>query len=296
VAVVCPSSRADPGRLRAGCAILRDLGLDVVVDELAFDGRGPGDLAGSDGDRARVLETAWRDPGVAGVVCARGGYGAARLLDHVRWDLMAQAEPKVLLGSSDATVLHQAFAARLGVATLFGPMPATAGFGDGAGPPDPVTLAHLRASLLQPEQVMAFGSPGARPLSGGRARGITVGGTLTLLAALVGCPESVPAAGAIVFLEDTGEEPRRIDQMLTQLLRARWFAGVAGVVAGTWVKCGPSEQVVAVLQDRLCPLGVPVLTGLDFGHGLPQLTIPLGVEAELDADAGTLTLTSPALR
>ncbi|WSY19089.1 LD-carboxypeptidase (plasmid) [Embleya sp. NBC_00896] len=297
VAVVSPCSPADPERLRAGCAVLGGLGLDVVVGEHALDEIAPGHLAGTDRDRARDLERAWRDPDIAAVVCARGGYGATRLLDHLRWDLMAEAEPKILLGSSDVTALHQAFATRLGVATLFGPMPATAGFVTAAGVPDDGTLAHLRTALFAPEDALVFASPRAHCLVAGRARGVTTGGTLTLLAAAVGCPESAPTAtGAIVLLEDTGEQPYRIDRMLTQLLRAGRFAGAAGVVAGTWTDCGPADRVAAVLRERLAHLGVPVLAGLDFGHGRPQLTVPLGVEAELDAGAGTLTLTSAALR
>ncbi|WP_371494243.1 LD-carboxypeptidase [Kitasatospora sp. NBC_00374] len=296
VAVVCPSGPADPARLLADCAVLRSLGLDVVLGEHALGPARSGYLAATDQDRAHDLEDAWLDPEIAAVVCARGGYGSARVLEHLRWDLMAGVAPKILLGSSDATSLHRAFATRLRVVTLFGPMPATAGFGPAGEPPDERTLAHLRTTLFSPEDALAFTSAHPSAPTPGRARGITTGGTLSLLAAAAGCAEAAPAAGAIVLLEDTGEEPYRIDRMLTQLLRAGWFAGAASVATGSWTECGPPGEVAAVLHDRLAPLGVPVLTGLDFGHGQPQLTVPLGVEAELDTEAGTLTLTSAALR
>lgn len=297
VAVVCPAGPVEAERLRIGCAVLADLGLEVVPGAHVLDGQGPGYLAGTDRDRAHDLEDAWRDPDIDAIVCARGGYGAARALDLLCWESMAAAEPKVFLGSSDVTSLHTAFAARLGVVTLFGPMPATAGFGAVDGiPPDPGTLAHLRATLFSPEDAMELGSAEARPLVAGRARGVTTGGTLSLVVGSLGCPESSPAGGAIVLFEDIGEQPYRIDRLLTQLLRSGWFAGVAGIATGSWADCGSIEQIDAVLRDRLTPLGVPVLAGLDFGHGRRQLTMPLGVEADLDADAGTLTLTSAALR
>ncbi|MYS80893.1 LD-carboxypeptidase [Streptomyces sp. SID5474] len=297
VAVVCPGSPVDPGRLHAGCAVLSDLGLEVVLGAHVLDRQESGYLAGTDRGRARDLEDAWCDPAIAAIVCARGGYGAARVLDLLSWEAMAAAEPKVLLGASDVTALHAAFAARLGVVTLFGPMPATAGFGAAAGKaPDPGTLAQLRATLFAPEDAVELASPDVHALVAGRARGVTTGGTLSLVAGSIGCPESSPATGAIALFEDIGEQPYRIDRLLTQLLRSGWFAGVAGVVTGTWTDCGPVERVEAVLRDRLSPLGVPVLAGLSFGHGPRQLTVPLGVEADLDADAGTLTLTAAALR
>jgi muramoyltetrapeptide carboxypeptidase len=129
---------------------------------------------------------------------------------------------------------------------------------------------------------------------GGRARGVLVGGTLALLANTVGTPEHRPARGGLAVLEDVAEPAYRIDSMLTQLLRTGWFDGVAGIVLGSWRDSGPGAH--DTLVERLAPLGVPLVSGLPFGHAVPQLTVPLGVVAELDADAGSLTLLQPALR
>jgi muramoyltetrapeptide carboxypeptidase len=288
-AVVAPSGVVDRNRLDRGCEVLRGIGLSVTVAEHVLDQDGY--LAGSDRDRAADLQRAWLDPAVAAVVCARGGYGATRVLDHLDWATMAAAEPKVFLGGSDLTALHGAFAARLGVATLFGPMPATQLLGNGE--PNLTSLQHLRDTLLAPEAVRVLGGAGTTAVEGGRAHGVTCGGTLTLLAAAAGTPDLRYASGGIALLEDVGEEPYRIDRMLTQLLRAGWFDGVSGVALGSWVRCG--EGAADVLAERLSPLGVPLLAGLPFGHGRPQLTVPLGVPAELDADAGTLTCDLPAL-
>ncbi|MGH8870249.1 MAG: S66 peptidase family protein, partial [Actinomycetes bacterium] len=245
-----------------------------------------GYLAGDDADRAADLQAAWCDPGVAAIMCARGGYGVARMLDHLDWEALAGAAPTALLGSSDVTALHLAVGTRLGVVSYFGPMPAGRLLSgtDGA---DPATVAGLYEALCGTDRLVLTG-PHARPLVPGAATGVTSGGTLSLLAAALGTGDLRPATGSIVLLEDVTEAPYRVDRMLTSLLRAGWFTGVAGIALGSWERCG--EGVHDVLAERLSPLGVPVLAGLAVGHDAPQLTLPLGVPARLDADAGTLTV------
>lgn len=292
VAVIAPSGPAEPARLEAGCALLRDLGLDAVVGKHALDRvnlGAPGPvregwhrLAGGDADRAADLQSAWCDPRVRAVVCARGGYGATRVLDHLDWDALAAATaasgaPKILHGSSDITALHAAFGTRLGVTTSFGPMPAGLLADD---EPDTDTLAALRAALFGGPVTL----PGTHALSPGRAEAPLTGGTLSLLAALAGTPYAPPpAAGRIVFLEDVTEAPYRIDRMLVQLLQSGWFDGAAGVALGTWRDCGDPAELDAVFAARLGPLGVPVLAGLPAGHGPRQLTLELGAPAVLTA-------------
>jgi len=280
IAVVAPSGPADPARLDRGCAVLRGLGLDVVVGKHALD-RAPSGLtylAGADAERAADLQAAWCDPRVAAVFCARGGYGAARVLDHLDWTEMSRAAPKLLHGSSDITALHVAFGRRLSVPTSFGPMVATA-----IADAEPEGLAHLREWLFGP------GAPvhGTHALRGGRASGVLTGGNLALLTSLLGTPYSPePAAGRLAFLEDVDEAPYRVDRMLTQLLQAGWFDDVAGIALGTWTGCGDvTGDLGAVFADRLTPLGVPILAGLPVGHGPRQLTVRLGAGAVLDADA-----------
>lgn len=290
VAVVAPSGHIDAGRLDRGVAVLRSWGLDVRVGGSVL--ARTRHHAGGDAERAADLQAAWCDPGVAAVLCARGGSGAARLVDRLDWAAMRAAGPKVLVGFSDVTVLHEAVAHHLGLVSLFGPMPASAVF---AGPaPDPLTADHLRRTLFDPQSVRVLAADTTACHVGGRARGVTVGGTLALLANTVGTAESRPAGGAVVVLEDIAEPAYRLDSMLTQLLRTGWFDEVAGVVLGSFTDCG--DEAVETVVERLEVLGVPLVSGLPFGHGVPQLTVPLGVEADLDADAGTLTMRQPALR
>jgi muramoyltetrapeptide carboxypeptidase LdcA involved in peptidoglycan recycling len=315
VAVVAPSGPVEPRRLAAGRAALRDLGLEVVVGRHVLarvslaetEPVPPGwyALAGADADRAADLRDAWCDPDVRAVLCARGGYGATRVLDHLDWAAMAAASaahgPKILHGSSDITALHVTFGRRFGVSTFFGP-PVTSLLADR----DPVSTEHARSALFgRPEPVR-----GLRTLAGGCAEGALTGGTLSLLAALAGTPHAaapnagappagspdtdaphagVPANGRVAILEDVNEEPYRIDRMLGQLLQAGWFDGVAGIALGSWIGCGGSAELDAVFQARLGPLGVPIVAGLPVGHGSPQLTVELGAPFRLDAGAKLLT-------
>ncbi len=291
VAVVAPSGPVPEDRLEAGLDILRGWDLDPVVAPhvLGRHGELPY-LAAGDAERAADLQSVWCDPAVDAVICARGGYGVQRMVDSLDWEAMRAAGPKVFVGFSDITALHEAFAVRLGLVTLHGPMAAGLDFVKSARAQD-----HLRATLFTPETVRTLVSDGTA-LVPGRARGVTLGGCLSLLASDRGTPHARPSArGGLLCLEDVGEETYRLDRDLTQLLRAGWLDGVHGLLLGSWARCEPYEGVRTLLADRLGGLGVPVAEQFGFGHCDDGLTVPFGVAAELDADAGTLTLDEPAL-
>ncbi|WP_084467255.1 S66 peptidase family protein [Actinokineospora inagensis] len=292
VAVVAPSGPVDAALLAAGVAELESWGLRVRVGAHVLD-RHPTlpYLAGTDADRAADFQRAWCDPAVSAVICARGGYGAQRVLDLLDWHELAAAAPKVFVGSSDATCLHDAIGARLGVVTLFGPMIAGTLF-------DAEARAHLRATLFEPEGVSRLTGPRTATAGHGVARGVTVGGNLSLVVGelgVAGTDANRAPDGAIVLLEDVTEAPYRVDRMLTQLLRAGWFTGVSGIALGSWERCGDLAAVSAVVEDLLGGLGLPMVWELGFGHCPGQLTVPLGVDAVLDADDGTLTVVGAAL-
>ncbi|MFI5806862.1 LD-carboxypeptidase [Streptomyces sp. NPDC051561] len=298
VSIVAPSGPVPEDRLEEGLGILRGWGLEPVVMPHVRD-RHPRFpyLAGDDMARARDLTEAWCDPSTDAVLCARGGYGVQRMVDLADWGAMRGAtarrgRPKAFVGYSDITALHEAFAVRMGVATLHGPMTATLTFLK-----DAATQESLRATLFEPETVRVLGLPSARPLVPGRAHGVTLGGCVSLLAADLGTPGARPSArGGLLVIEDIGEEAYRLDRILTQLLRSGWLDGVAGIALGSWVDCGVYEtEIRPLFQDRLGGLGVPVVEELGFGHGATALTVPLGVPGVLDAGAGTLTVEGPAL-
>jgi muramoyltetrapeptide carboxypeptidase len=273
VAVVAPCGPVDPGAMARGVRVLGGLGLKVIIGAHVLDRDRY--LAGSDAVRAADLSEAWCDPAVSAVFCARGGYGATRILDLLDWDALRAAGPKTLVGSSDVTALHRAFAVELGLTSLFGPMPANALLSDPAGP-EPRTFEHFTAALAgDPPPVT-----GDRVIAFGEVTAPVTGGNLSLLAALCGTPYELVARGRIVLLEDVGEEPYRIDRMLTQLLQSGALDGAAGFVLGSWVDCGDPYPV---LEEFLAPLGVPVIAGLPVGHGTPQFSVLLGALGVIDA-------------
>jgi muramoyltetrapeptide carboxypeptidase len=288
VALVAPAGPVPHDQLDAGSAVLESWGLQVRLMPHVRDVHPVHEyLAGSDEARAEDFSAAWAASDVRAIVCVRGGYGSQRMLDLVDWSALRTAEPKVLVGYSDVTALHQAIATELGVVTLHGPMSGTGSFVNSSAAQE-----HLRATLFEPESVQVLVSPSARPLVGGVAVGVTTGGCVSMLTTSVATPTSQTARNGLVLLEDVDEKAYRIDSYLIHLRRSGWFDGAAGVVLGSWADCEPVEDVIT---DVLGDLGVPILGDLGFGHGADSITVPLGVVAELDADAGQLTLDQPAL-
>jgi muramoyltetrapeptide carboxypeptidase len=290
LAVLCVSGPVDPEPLAAGLDALRFAGLDPVTYPSARD---PGTmrpyLAGDDAMRAGDLRAALTDPGIAGILFARGGYGAQRTLEAMDWDGLAGLPPKLLAGYSDVTAVLEAVAVRFGWASLFSPM---AAIRDGAAH---YSFGSLLRTLMRPDQATAIRYPQAVTMVPGVARGVTAGGTLSLLTSSLGTATSRPARGGILLLEDVGEEPFRVDRMLTQLRRSGYLDGVAGIVAGTFSGCGPPELIQDILAERLGVLAVPILAWANVGHGGPFQTFPLGIAAELDAGRATVRLLDPPL-
>jgi muramoyltetrapeptide carboxypeptidase len=291
VAVVATSGPVPEDRLAEGVRIISGWGVHVRLSEqvLARHDRLPY-LAGDDRRRRAALTAAWEDETVAAIVCARGGYGSARLLDGLDFGRLLAAGPKAVVGFSDATAIHQALAARLGLASVHGPVVTQLAGADTA------TVDRLRRILLDPESVEELLGPGpVRVISPGTSSGVLVGGNLRVVVSEVGTAGVRAARGGIVVLEDIGEEPYQVDEMLTQLIRSGWFDGVAGVVLGSFTDCGDADVLDRVFADRLGTLGVPVLSGFAAGHGETNLAFPLGVRARLDTDGPSLRLLQPAL-
>jgi muramoyltetrapeptide carboxypeptidase len=261
-----------------------------------------GYLAGTEAERLADFHAMFADPGVAAVFCVGGGYGTERLLDRIDYELVRK-NPKILLGYSDITGLHLALGKKSRLVTFHGPVALSS-------LPE-WTLAGLRKALFSAEPIGPVENPPEKDslspefprhtVSPGRARGRTVGGNLTLVSTTMGTPYEIDTKGKILLLEDTGEAPYRIDRMLVQLKLAGKLADAAGIVWGTCTDCEPSNSSFEInlsmselLDDLLGDLGKPVLAGLVFGHTKEKATIPLGVEAELDAGARTFSIVEPA--
>jgi muramoyltetrapeptide carboxypeptidase len=281
---------------------LQALGLRVRVGEHVMSRRGS--LGGTDRERADDLNAFLRDGDIHAIVPTRGGWGSARLLPLVDFDA-ARRNPKVVLGYSDITALLNGIHARTGLVTFHGP--------NGGGRWDGQSLDWMKRVLFAGEAV-TFSNPKTeddrnvltqiehriRTITPGRARGRLLGGNLSVLTTLLGSPYVPDFSGAILFLEDVGEAFYRVDRMMTQLGLSGILKGIRGFVFGTCSECSPGDgfgslTLEEIFADHIEPLGVPAWHGAMIGHGMPQWTLPVGADVEIDAGAGTLRLTEPAV-
>jgi muramoyltetrapeptide carboxypeptidase len=285
VRVVAPSSPFDPAALEKG--------LEVLSGRLGLRPRMRPDLAarraylaGDDARRAAEWREAVADPEARAIFCARGGYGAMRILPAVDPAALL-ARPKALVGFSDVTALH-AVLNRAGLATVHGPVVTQLG----RAPEDAVR--HLEALLFDGARgpdASDRPAPGAglvaeRTIRAGRASGPLLGGTLTLLAHLAGTPFAPRLEGAILLLEDVGEKPYRIDRCLTQLRLAGALDRLAGIAVGQLTACDDGDVLAAdVVREAALALGIPAIEGLPAGHDDANFAVPLGARATLVAPA-----------
>jgi muramoyltetrapeptide carboxypeptidase len=285
IGVVAPAGPVDEERLHRGVAEIERLGFGVRVAEGVLERKGF--TAGTVESRLRQLHGFFADPGVAAIVCARGGAGTVQLLPHLDRDLLRE-NPKPLLGYSDITLLHLEME-RLGLTSLHGPMVARE-LADGDIAYDRASLWHALTGEGDP---YASGPGDLVALAGGTGEGVLRGGCLSLLAAAAGTPWALRSVDepAILFLEDVDEKPYRIDRMLRQLRASGALRGVRGVVFGEMKGCAPGSHedyaLEEVLLEALDGLEVPVALGLSSGHTAhPNVTLPLGVRARLECGGG----------
>jgi len=301
VGLIAPASYTfDLWRLDDAALRVEALGLKPKFGKYVRGRRGF--LAGTERERLEDLHAMFADKDVAGVFCLQGGYGTPRLLDGLDYELIRK-NPKILLGYSDITGLHLAIHKKTGLVTFHGP--------NMIGALPPWSLELLKKALFVAESIGEVTNPQEqdplnrefpiRTVVPGTARGRIVGGNLTLISATMGTPYEIDTKNKILLLEDTGEAPYRIDRMLVQLRLAGKLQEAAGIVFGTCTDCAPSRSsfelslsLSEVLDELLGSLGKPVLAGLLFGHTKEKATIPIGVEAELDAGAKRLTILEAA--
>lgn len=277
VAIVAPASPFDREELLRGLAWLRTrYRLRIASSILSREGY----LAGTDERRASELSYAMTDPEVSAILCARGGYGAMRILDALPWEAFA-ARPKWLVGFSDVTALHIVANAR-GIPTVHGPN--VTGLGRSISPAERVALldaieGRSTAASWTALRVVHEGA-NRRP-----AEGVLFGGNLALVEAMAAAGRLVVPEGAVLVLEDVTERPYRIDRMLTALRIGGHLARASAIVFGGFTQCEPGADGVTyetVLAERTRELGVPVLAGAPFGHGSPNDAFVLGRRARVE--------------
>ncbi|MCX6151826.1 MAG: LD-carboxypeptidase [Ignavibacteriales bacterium] len=303
VGLIAPGSNITEDELNESVKNLEALGFKVVYrnDILAKHGY----LAGTDERRASEINEMFNRKDVSGIICARGGYGCARILHLIDYQTIKQ-NPKIIIGYSDITALLYAIFQKTGLVTFHGPV--------GISTFNNFSKQNFADVLLNPSSELILWnakdenenniSRKSAVIRSGKATGKMVGGNLSIVVSMIGTEYDIDTSGKIIFLEEVGEEPYRVDRMLTQMIQAGKFSKAAGIALGVFEKCEPKEKnaefnssfsLTEVLFDRLFNLGIPVLYGMSFGHITNKFTLPLGVTAQLNVDDQTLTLLETAV-
>lgn len=286
IGVVAPSGVFEREVLEQGLAVLSEMGYRYRLADELFARNGY--LAGDDSQRIGQLLQMFADPEVKAVMCARGGFGALRLLPYLDYDLIGDSA-KPFIGYSDITALHQAIFQKTGLVTFHGPMV------NGLDKADRTTRMAWKEALAG-DRALGFKLARQQVFKEGACEGIFRGGNLATLCHLLGTPFAADLDGCLLFIEDTGEALYRIDRMLTQMKLAGSFRGLKGLVVGSFKDCGQYEDVVQLIGDHFKEMAIPIVTGFPTGHAEPNVTLPLGLPARLDTDRAELVFAEAATR
>ena len=302
--IISPSSAVSRSSLERSLKNMKEAGFKVkYTDNIRVK---KGFLAGTDQQRLDDLHAMFRDPEVDGVYCIRGGYGAGRLLNDIDYELIRN-NPKFFMGYSDITALLFAIYQQAGLVCFHGP--------NVDSTRTPFSESQFNRLIIDREKGYDLRTDNellsedslnlAETITSGKARGKLIGGNLTLISTLMGTPYEPDFTDGIVLIEDIGESPYRIDRMLTQLILGDKFKDAKGIALGMFNDCEVEEDdpdypdslsLIEVLRERLGDLGIPVVWNLPYGHVADNAAIPIGVEAELDADDKSLKLLGAAFR
>lgn len=285
IGVIAPASPSyDMDKIKRGIVAIEQMGFKVVEGSTVY--RRHGYLAGYDRERAQDINSFFARKDVDAILCLRGGYGTLRILDSIDYR-MIKKNPKVFIGYSDITAIHLALNNICGMVTFHGPMLVS----DFGGEVDECTRNSFLSAVT--------GGISREPIKMetmvcGKAEGRIIGGNLTVILSTLGTPYEIDTDGKILILEENGEEPYRVDRMLTQLMLSGKMKKCSGIVLGQFTACGPKDEDKSlslrdVFTDRLIPLKIPILYGGRFGHVKTNMTIPLGVKGVINED-GSLTI------
>ena len=291
IGVIAPAGAVYGDLLARGVRALEASGFRVVLAEGILARKGY--LAGSEQQRAETLERFFLRDDIAAIFCARGGFGSIQLLPALDPDLI-RAHPKIFVGFSDVTALLNWMSQCCGVVVFHGPMVAV----EFAGELEGGVSSGFWDALTGKRRLWQIKGSGVLRSGSAPVRGTLAGGCLSVLVTTLGTPYEIDTAGKIVFLEDVGERPYRIERMLTHLRMAGKLDRVAGIVTGAFNDCesGAERDVTEVLADVFAGAPYPVVTGLPCGHATPNTLLPIGLNAELDGRNGVLMLVEPATR
>jgi len=293
IGLIAPGSYITQKQLDESIRNFEELGYYVKSGKNILNKHGY--LAGNDNDRANDIHEMFQDNEVKAIVAVRGGYGCARLLSILDYDLI-RANPKILIGYSDITSLLYAIYEKTGLVCFHGPV-GTSTFNE-------YSVNHFENILSSSAKNYEMKNlpkeeDQIKVISPGVGTGELVGGNLSIVVSMIGTEYDIDARGKIIFLEDIGEQPYRIDRMLTQMRQSSMFDSCSGIALGVFRRCeidpdDPESEnsltLQQVFEDRLGDLGVPVIYGLSFGHITNKFTLPFGIKARLDTYNSKLIL------
>jgi len=272
VGIIAPASPVSQSEILQGLRLLESFPLKIRLGSHLFDHLNY--LAGPDQDRVSDLHQMFSDPDIKAIFCARGGYGSVRLLNKIDFDLIRE-NPKILVGFSDLTALLIAIYKKSGLITIHGPT-----LSDLPKNKNWPNLSRLTTTSHRPEIIFKQG----RIMNKGKARGILLGGNLSTICSLLDTSFLPSFEGAILFLEEKGESPYRLDRMLTHLLLSDQLNRLSALIIGQIEDCGEKGPIYSLLKERLCGLNIPVAIGLPVGHGAENIALPIGLPAVLDTE------------
>ncbi|HSW53575.1 MAG TPA: LD-carboxypeptidase [Ignavibacteriaceae bacterium] len=302
IALVTPGSHITEQEKEESINNLRGLSFNVIYSDRLMQKNGY--FSATDKERAADLNEMFERKDVQGIMCARGGYGCARILPYLDYDLI-EDNPKALIGFSDATALQYAIFKNSGLITFHGPVSISTFSSFSVRNFERVLInPTFELELLNSTTGNNYNPYGITVISGGIAEGELVGGNLSICVSLIGTEYDIDFSDKIIFLEEFLEEPYRVDRMLTQLIQAGKFENAAGIALGLFKLCEPNKtnpafsgsfSLMEVLKDRLGNLGIPVVYGLSFGHIADKFTLPFGGKAQLNTETKQLKLTESAV-
>ncbi len=278
--MVAPAAAVERSHLERGVNALSAMGFRVKVSERVLDRAGV--LAGRDGDRAAEVQAAFADDSVRAIFAARGGYGCGRILPLLDFAAIRRT-PKPFVGFSDETFVLNALVEKAGIVAFHGPMVAM----DFARGLSERCADHMRRLLCG--EMASFELEARETVRPGVAQGELIGGCLSVVVAMLATPYAPDFRGKVIFLEDTGERAYRVDRMLVQLRQSGALAAAAAVVFGAIRPVDGSEAesraIAEFISEQTADLRLPVMAGVEVGHGTENFTIPFGVRVKVDASA-----------
>jgi muramoyltetrapeptide carboxypeptidase len=295
VGIISPAWIPLDDRMQHGIQYLKNKGFRVKMGSNI--GRTHGYFAGTDSERVDDIHQMFKDPEVDMIVCARGGWGGLRLIDKIDYELIRQ-NPKLFVGYSDITTLQLAIWTKSKIPSLSGPM---VGVEMGKGIL-PFTEQHFLDQIYNTRSEYHFNYLGTQTavMKSGQVEGKLLGGCLSLVCHLLGTTYSPNYNGAILFLEDVGEKPYKIDRYLAHLKQSGVFDQINGLILGDFIDCEPEKNEVSfylaeILDDYFSDVSFPVLRKFPYGHGDFKFSMPIGVKTVLDTDLGELRFANPFL-